>query len=93
MDGGFCRYKNKGRCAGNSSAKFQLVAYNNRWRGRAQTIWKAHQEAANDLGDTTVTKENVRQVWAKLIPGITDEFDCPLEGAQVAFEEARNATG
>jgi hypothetical protein len=61
-----------------------------------------------------VSKENVRTVWAKLLPGITSKFDCPslirlfaprpllllnnekdlncpLPGAQLAFEAATKA--
>jgi dienelactone hydrolase len=60
-----------------AAQSFKWSLENNNWQGRARTIWAAHQEAARDLGDDTVTKENVRLVWAKLLPGITDEFDCP----------------
>lgn len=56
---------------------FQWSLNNNRWQGRAKTIWGAHVQAAADLGDTGVNKENVRLVWNKLLPGITGEFDCP----------------
>ncbi|MEP7277708.1 MAG: acetylxylan esterase [Bacteroidota bacterium] len=48
-----------------------------RWQGRARTIWAAHVQAAKDLGDTGVNKNNVRLFWDKLLPGITGEFDCP----------------
>jgi dienelactone hydrolase len=60
-----------------AAQSFNWSLNNNMWHGRAQTIWKVHQQAALDLGDTAVTKENVKQVWSKLIPGITGEFDCP----------------
>jgi dienelactone hydrolase len=60
-----------------AAQSFRWVLENNSWQGRAKTIWKAHQQAAEDLGDSMVTKDNVRLFWNKLIPGITDEFDCP----------------
>ena len=56
---------------------FRWSLENNSWQGRAQTIWSVHQAAAKDLGDTGVNRQNVQLVWNKLIPGITDEFDCP----------------
>lgn len=97
-----------------AAQSFKWSLDNDRWQGRAQTIWKAHQQAAIILGDTAVNKENVASVWSKLIPGITEEFDCPsmirlfaprpllllsnekdqncpIEGAEIAFNEARKA--
>jgi dienelactone hydrolase len=56
---------------------FKWSLENDYWQGRAKTIWKAHEQAAQDLGDSAVTKENVRQLWNKLVPGITELFDCP----------------
>ena len=50
---------------------------NDRWQGRAHTIWGAHQQAAKDRGDSTVTSDNVKALWDKVVPGITGEFDCP----------------
>jgi hypothetical protein len=93
---------------------FKWSLENDRWQGRAKTIWNAHLQAAKDLGDTSVNKENVRALWSKVLPGITDEFDCPsmirlfaprpllllntendqncpLQGAQLAFEAVTNA--
>jgi dienelactone hydrolase len=92
---------------------FNWSLQNNRWQGRAKTIWGAHVQAAKDLGDTGVNKENVKIFWNKLLPGITGEFDCPsmirlfaprpllllntendqncpLPGAQIAFDAATN---
>lgn len=92
---------------------FKWSLENDRWQGRARTIWDAHLQAAKDLGDSSVNKENVRALWSKVLPGITDEFDCPsmirlfaprpllllntendqncpLPGAQLAFEAAIN---
>ncbi|MBD0287911.1 MAG: prolyl oligopeptidase family serine peptidase [Flavisolibacter sp.] len=97
-----------------AAQSFKWSLDNNSWQGRARTIWNVHEQAATDLGDSIVTKENVKLVWEKLIPGITDEFDCPsmirlfaprpllllnnekdqncpLQGAQLAFEAATNA--
>ena len=97
-----------------AAQSFKWSLENNSWQGRAKTIWQAHEQAAKDLGDSIVTKENVKLFWAKLLPGITDKFDCPsmirlfaprrllllnnekdmncpLAGAQIAFEAATNA--
>ncbi|MEP6747443.1 MAG: acetylxylan esterase [Bacteroidota bacterium] len=94
-----------------ATQSFKWSLENDRWQGRARTIWAAHQQAAHDLGDTSVNKENVQALWDKLLPGITGEFDCPsmirlfaprpllllstaldqncpLPGAQIAFEAA-----
>jgi dienelactone hydrolase len=60
-----------------AAQSFKWSLENNRWQGRAKTIWNAHLQAAKDLGDSAVNKENVRALWNKLIPGITDEFDVP----------------
>ncbi len=96
-----------------AAQSFKWSLENDRWQGRARTIWGAHVQAAKDLGDTGVNKENVSTFWKKLLPGITDEFDCPsmirlfaprpllilntekdqncpLGGAQITFEAARN---
>ena len=56
---------------------FKWSLENDRWQGRARTIWGAHVQAAKDLGDTGVNKNNVQILWNKLLPGITGEFDCP----------------
>jgi dienelactone hydrolase len=97
-----------------SAQSFKWSLENDRWQGRAKTIWAAHQQAAKDVGDTGVNKENVKALWDKLIPGITGEFDCPsmirlfaprpllllstendqncpLPGAQLAFDAATNS--
>jgi dienelactone hydrolase len=93
---------------------FKWSLDNNQWQGRARTIWPVHEQAAKDLGDSVVNQENVRAVWRKLLPNITDKFDCPamirlfaprpllllnnekdkncpLQGAQLAFEAATEA--
>ncbi len=60
-----------------AAQSFNWSLENNRWQGRVKTISGAHVQAAKDLGDTGVTKENVKKVWDKIVPGITAEFDCP----------------
>jgi hypothetical protein len=95
-----------------AAQSFKWSLENDRWMGRAKTIWSVHEEAAKDLGDTSVNRQNVKTLWDKIIPGITDKFDCPsmvrlfaprplmllsteedlncpLPGAEVAFESAR----
>jgi dienelactone hydrolase len=97
-----------------AAQSFKWSLENDRWQGRAKTIWAAHMQAAKDLGDTGVNKENVKLLWDKLLPGILNEFDCPsmirlfagrpllllstekdqncpLGGAQIAFDAAMNA--
>lgn len=97
-----------------ATQSFKWSLENDRWHGRSKTIWNAHVEAAYDLGDTSVNTENVRKFWNKILPGITDEFDCPsmirlfaprpllllntendencpLQGAQLAFDAATAA--
>lgn len=60
-----------------AAQSFKWSLENNKWQGRANTIAEVHKQAARDLGDSTVKKENVQLVWQKLVPGITGEFDCP----------------
>lgn len=60
-----------------AAQSFKWSLDNERWQGRAHTIWAAHQQAAAGLGDTAVNKSNVKALWDKLLPGITGEFDCP----------------
>lgn len=97
-----------------ATQSFQWSLENDRWQGRAKTVWGAHVAAANDLGDTGVNTGNVRKFWNKILPGITGEFDCPsmvrlfaprpllllsteddqncpLQGAQLAFDAATAA--
>jgi dienelactone hydrolase len=60
-----------------AAQSFKWSLENNNWQGRARTIWKVHEKASREMGETAVTKENVKLVWSKLVAGITDEFDCP----------------
>jgi hypothetical protein len=60
-----------------AAQSFRWSLENDQWQGRARTILAVHEQAAKDLGDSTVNKENVKAVWDKLVPGITGKFDCP----------------
>ncbi len=60
-----------------AAQSFKWSLDNDKWQGRAGTIKDAHQKAALDMGDKELNKKNVKAVWDKIIPGITDEFDCP----------------
>jgi dienelactone hydrolase len=95
-----------------AAQSFKWSLDNDQWQGRAGTIKDAHQKAALEMGDKELNNKNVKAVWDKIIPGITDEFDCPsmirllaprpllvlsnekdqncpLPGALVAFESAK----
>jgi dienelactone hydrolase len=48
-----------------------------RWQGRAKTIGAAHDAVAKDLGEPKVNPKVCRALWAKIVPGITAEFDGP----------------
>ncbi len=56
---------------------FQWSLENDKWQGRANTIKGAHELAAKDLGEPMVNRKVCRQLWGKIIPGITGDFDCP----------------
>jgi dienelactone hydrolase len=60
-----------------SAQSFQWSLTNERWQGRARTILNAHEQVAKDLGDTGMNSKNVKALWDKILPGITNEFDCP----------------
>jgi len=60
-----------------AAQSFKWSLENERWQGRAHTILGAHEQVAKDLGDTGVNGKNVLALWNKILPGITDEFDCP----------------
>ena len=93
---------------------FRWGLNHDRWQGRAASVLAAHEAVAADLKQPAVNREVCQALWAKVIPGIRDEFDgpsmvrllagrptlflngdkdpnCPLEGAQLAFEAARAA--
>jgi dienelactone hydrolase len=56
---------------------FRWSLENDQWQGRAKTIKLAHEAAARDLGETEVNAKVCRVLWGKIIPGITEQFDCP----------------
>ncbi len=56
---------------------FQWSLANDRWQGRANTIRAAHDAAAKDIGEPMVNQKVCRELWGKVIPGITSDFDCP----------------
>lgn len=60
-----------------AAQSFRWSIENNKWQGRARTIWGAHEFMAKSIGDTGVTATNVQVFWNKLVPGITGKFDCP----------------
>ena len=60
-----------------SVQSFKWSLDNDKWQGRVGTIQVAHLQAAKDLGDSVLNKQNVKAVWDKLLPNITGEFDCP----------------
>lgn len=60
-----------------SVQSFKWSLDNDKWQGRVGTIQAAHLQAAKDLGDSALNKQNVKAVWDKLLPNITGEFDCP----------------
>jgi dienelactone hydrolase len=56
---------------------FRWSLENDRWQGRAGTIRKAHDAAAQDLGEAMVNQKVCRALWNKVVPGILEQFDCP----------------
>ncbi|WP_100340053.1 alpha/beta hydrolase family protein [Mucilaginibacter auburnensis] len=62
---------------GIAAQSFKWILDNNQWQGRTGTIADAHKKASVDIGDKDINTKNVKAVWEKIIPGVTDEFDCP----------------
>ncbi|MBC7828208.1 MAG: prolyl oligopeptidase family serine peptidase [Chitinophagaceae bacterium] len=60
-----------------AAQSFKWSLENNKWQGRARTIWAAHEHMAKSTGDSGVTAKNVATFWNKLLPEITGRFDCP----------------
>ena len=56
---------------------FRWSLENEQWKGRANTIKLAHEQAAKDLGEPAVNQRVCRELWNKVIPGMLDQFDCP----------------
>lgn len=49
----------------------------NRWQARANTIKQAHERVAADLKQAEVNREVCAVLWAKVIPGMRQEYDAP----------------
>ena len=56
---------------------FRWSLENDQWQGRANTIKAAHLQAAKDLGEKEINQKVCRALWGKIIPGITEDYDCP----------------
>jgi dienelactone hydrolase len=62
---------------------FRWSLENDQWQGRARTILHPHEVSAMDLksftekGTPKITQKVCRALWNKIVPGITDQFDCP----------------
>lgn len=56
---------------------FRWSLEHDQWQGRARTIKLAHDAAAKDLGEPAVNAKVCQALWGKIIPGITEQFDCP----------------
>ncbi len=56
---------------------FRWSLERDQWQGRARTIKLAHDAAAKDLGESEVNAKVCQALWGKIIPGITEQFDCP----------------
>ncbi|QDU19703.1 alpha/beta hydrolase [Urbifossiella limnaea] len=56
---------------------FRWSLDNDRWQGRARSVQAAHDAAARDLGEPAVNRRVCRELWGKVIPGVTTDFDCP----------------
>ena len=60
-----------------SVQSFRWSLDHDQWQARANTIREAHLAAAADLGESAINARVCRELWAKVIPGILDEFDGP----------------
>ncbi len=56
---------------------FRWSIDHDRWQGRANTIKEAHAAVASDMGEPEVNRAVCQALWAKVIPGIFDQFDAP----------------
>lgn len=56
---------------------FKWTLENGKWQARANTIRKAHEAAASDLGEKEINARVCKELWNKIIPGILNDFDCP----------------
>ena len=60
-----------------SVQSFRWSLEHDQWQGRANTIAGPHKIAAQDRGESEITRETCRALWNKVIPGMLDQFDCP----------------
>jgi dienelactone hydrolase len=60
-----------------SVQSFRWSLEHERYQARANTIREAHEAAATDLGEPAINARVCRELWARIIPGILDEFDGP----------------
>jgi dienelactone hydrolase len=60
-----------------SIQSFRWSLENERWQGRARTIWRAHEAVRYELGEKEVNTRVCRLLWTRVLPGILDEFDGP----------------
>ena len=60
-----------------SVQSFRWGLDHDRWHARANTIKESHEAAAADLNHPEVVRATAKTLWAKLIPGIVDQFDAP----------------
>ena len=60
-----------------SVQSFKWSLEHDRWKGRVGSIQEAHDQVVKDLHQQEVNKSNIALFWNKLIPGISDRFDCP----------------
>jgi dienelactone hydrolase len=56
---------------------FKWSLDNDQWQGRANTIRAAHLQATKDLGEKEINQKVCRALWTKVVPGITQDYDCP----------------
>ncbi len=62
-------------CIGVTRFGYQLESGN--FRPRTDTLPRFHQAVAAALGEKEVNARVTREAWARVLPGITDRFDCP----------------
>jgi pimeloyl-ACP methyl ester carboxylesterase len=56
---------------------FRWSFENGKWHGRQNTVRRAHEAAAKDLGLEPTDPKVCRAFWDRLLPGIDGDFDCP----------------
>jgi dienelactone hydrolase len=56
---------------------FRWSLENGQWHARQNTVKRAHQAAAKDLGLEPEDPKVCRAFWDKVLPGIDRDYDCP----------------